>query len=648
MDCSKESVSSSQPEDNQASHRLNATLLGRVYDRVVLSRPVLFFLVMVLAIVSVLRYTPQFELDASADSLTLEDDKDLAYYRASRQNFPSTDDYLLIAFTPTAPLFSEPVITKLQSLKQDLLRVPQVKKINSVLDVPILNDPEMSLTNVSEHLGTLEDGYQDWSAAQAAFTSNPFYRDLLVSQDGRTTAIQVVLKTDSRSAEAVASRNALRSKARQAPLEPEEANRLAQLELEVKDLNHQAIEAHREAVDRIRAVVHQYNDIGTLFLGGIPMIVVDMLDYVRSDVGVFGLGVVVFLVLMLSILFRRLLWVVMPLFCVSMTCWVMVGFLGFLRFPVTVISSNFIALLLIITMSMIIHLIVRYRELVDRYPQWTQRALIAETVGQMARPCLYTSLTTVVAFVSLLVSNIRPVIDFGIMMTMGIAFSYATAFLLFPVLLSFFAREPGDVKRQQSQDVFSVKFANLTMRMGGGLTVAALVLGVFSAWGISRLSVENRFIDYFKEKTEIYQGMKTIDEHLGGTTPLDIILDVKLKGDLENDQEDCFLDDDCLDDVYGDSTIFTQAHMAQFRDIHTWLEALPETGKVLSVITTIELAEQIKGASLNALELAFLNAMFPDDLRGLLLDPYVNEATGKVRFTLRVRESDTELKRQAL
>ncbi|MEJ2680779.1 MAG: MMPL family transporter [Gammaproteobacteria bacterium] len=326
----------------------------------------------------------------------------------------------------------------------------------------------------------------------------------------------------------------------------------------------------------------------------------------------------------------------------------MVGFLGFLRFPVTVISSNFIALLLIITMSMIIHLIVRYRELVDRYPQWTQRALIAETVGQMARPCLYTSLTTVVAFVSLLVSNIRPVIDFGIMMTMGIAFSYATAFLLFPVLLSFFAREPGDVKRQQSQDVFSVKFANLTMRMGGGLTVAALVLGVFSAWGISRLSVENRFIDYFKEKTEIYQGMKTIDEHLGGTTPLDIILDVKLKGDLENDQEDCFLDDDCLDDVYGDSTIFTQAHMAQFRDIHTWLEALPETGKVLSVITTIELAEQIKGASLNALELAFLNAMFPDDLRGLLLDPYVNEATGKVRFTLRVRESDTELKRQAL
>lgn len=639
-----------QAQADGATHQ-NLGFLPGLYQKLVLARPLVSLLVLLAVIVGVVQFATQFQLDASADSLTLEDDQDLAYYREARKDFPSSDDFLVIAFTPSEPLFSEKTIEHLIALKQDLLKLPRVKAVNSVLDVPLLNHPELSLTNVSDYLETLEGGYSDMAAAKKAFVDNPFYRDLLVSQDANTSAMQIILKNNPRHAEAVELRNALRTKARQGPLPEAEGAKLEALELEVKQLNQAAIDEHAASVRNIRSVIRQHDqNIGQLFLGGIPMIVVDMLDYVRNDVRIFGLGVVAFLVVMLAVLFRRALWVIMPLFCALITCLVMVGYLGYLRFPVTVISSNFISLLLIITMSMIIHLMVRYRELVARHPDWSQRQLVLETALQMGRPCLYTSLTTVVAFISLVVSNIRPVIDFGVMMTIGICFAYATAFLLFPVILSFFPREtaPSGAAAQGTEGAFSVRFAKVTERMGNSLVLIALVVGVLSAWGITQLSVENRFIDYFKETTEIHQGMKMIDEQLGGTTPLDIIIDVELAENPAESEEDCFLDDECMDDVYGEATVFTQARLSQYREIQAWLEALPETGKVLSVATTIEMAELIKGAPLEALELAFLNAMFPDDLRGLLLDPYVNETSGKVRFSLRVIESDSNLRRQEL
>jgi len=632
------------------------------YWQWVLRSPIISVLVLAALILGIFRFIPDFQLDASADSLVLEGDQALAYYRESKKDFPSSDDFLVIAVTPNAPLFSLETVNQLKALKSDLSQIQGVQSIHSILNVPLLNSPEMTLSTVSDHLETLEGGYDDWEAAKKAFLTNPFYRNLLVSdQNEQTTAMQIVLDSNPRHAKALQQRNQLRDQVRQGNADATQKEQLAKLEKEVKVLNQEATDNHKRLVSEVRQVVSQHQGMGELFLGGIPMIVVDMLDYVRSDVKVFGLGVVGFLVLMLGVIFRRPLCVVLPIFCALVTCLVMVGYLGMVRFPVTVISSNFVSLLLIITMSMIIHLVVRYRELASLQPHWSQKFLVLETVRQMARPCLYTSLTTVVAFISLVVSNIRPVIDFGIMMTIGIGFAYATAFLLFPVLLALFPRSwflvgsqkkeaiaPSDSKDVQEPQCFSTRFAKITDVLGGGLIGIAILMAILSMVGISRLSVENRFIDYFKSHTEIYQGMKTIDEKLGGTTPLDIIIDIPLDVGENLDEEDCFLDDECMDDVYGESTVFTQGRIDQFRKIHQWLEDLPETGKVLSLVSTIDLAKQIKGDSLDALELAFLNAMFPDDLRGLLLDPYVNESTGKVRFTLRIIESDPNLKRQAL
>ncbi len=630
--------------------------LMAVYDFAIFRKPWLTLLLLFLMVLCAVRFIPQFELDASADSLTLESDQDLVYYRSIRNTFPSSDDFLLIVFTPDGELFTESTLKRLTALKQQLLEIPTVAQINSILDVPLLNHPDLNLNNVSQHMQTLEDGVEDLEQAKSALMRNPFYRQLILGRSGKTTALQLMLKTDPSYQQAVAQRNQLREAKRSGELLSQQFDQLQALELRVKALNQKAIAEHKETIVQIRGVMGQYQDAGQLFLGGLPMIVVDMLDYVRSDLRVFGVGVLLFLVFMLSVLFRRPLWVVMPLFCCVVTCLIMVGYLGYLRFPVTVISSNFISLLLIISISMAIHLIVRYRELLDLDPGVPQKVLIQRTVRQMAKPCLFTSLTTIVAFASLIVSDIRPVIDFGIMMTIGILFAYAITFLLFPVLLMFFPKEKRvshgvKIQSKYKQSTVSLWLARFTEYSGKVLVWMACVLALVSVWGIGKLSVENRFIDYFKESTEIYQGMLTIDAKLGGTTPLDIIIDVDLKDvsdATDNLEEDCFIDDECLEDIYGQSTVFTAEQIGQFQEIQDYLESLPETGKVMSLVTTIQVAELIKGSPLDSLELAFLKTLFPDQLRGFLLDPFVNEETGQVRFSIRVLESDPGLKRQAL
>ena len=114
---------------------------------------------------------------------------------------------------------------------------------------------------------------------------------------------------------------------------------------------------------------------------------------------------------------------------------------GSIDWRITVISSNFAAILLIITMSMTIHLAVRYRELNSQKKDKSKYDIVSETIHYMFIPCVYTSLTTIVAFVSLFVSGIRPVIDFGYMMTVGITSAFIITFIVFPTILMILPKE---------------------------------------------------------------------------------------------------------------------------------------------------------------------------------------------------------------
>ena len=231
------------------------------------------------------------------------------------------------------------------------------------------------------------------------------------------------------------------------------------------------------------------------------------------------------MVVTLGVIFNKVRWVVLPMICCVFSAVAMMGLLGMFDWKVTVISSNFISLQLIITMAITIHLIVRYRDLLLLNPEADQHQLVLDTVSLMLTPCLYAALTTIAGFGSLLLSDILPVRTFGWMMSAGIAVSLTMTFLLFPAGLMLLGKEAPQVKKAKRFS-FTAALARFTEAHGTLIIVASYLILILNVVGVTRLVVENSFINYFKDNTEIYQGLKVIDEELGGTTPLDVVIEL--------------------------------------------------------------------------------------------------------------------------
>ncbi|MCG8614139.1 MAG: MMPL family transporter [Pseudomonadales bacterium] len=624
--------------------------LSRWYEATVLTHPLLTLgLVLVLAVLAGLRLD-HFRLDASADSLVLEKDRSLDFYRQIRAKFESSDDFLVITFTPHESLFSPSSIEALRSLRDDIEQVEWVGSTNSILNVPLLHSPDLSLDNLESHIKTLDRDDVELSEAREALLSNPLYINLLISEDAGTTAIQVNLPTDPQFYTLLKERDQLRDRAREGVLSDAEQLEYEQVANQFEAVSVKLAMQQEQVVEDIRAIMARYRDVARLHLGGVPMIVSDMIDYVESDLATFGLGVLIFILLTLLLIFRKWQWVILPSVCCLTTVWLISGYLGWMNWPITVISSNFISLLLIMTLSITIHIIVRFREFQQTLPDADTKALMLNTVQAMAKPCLYMALTTIVAFGSLTISGIRPVIDFGWMMTLGIGVAFVVAFLVLPALIVVLPRAKA-VPLAESGKPLTAYVARFTELHGRKVMVFSLVLAVLCVIGVTRLTVENRFIDYFKSSTEIYQGMVVIDNKIGGTTPLDVIIDdVRTASDVPVDPflDDCF-EEDCAGEEVDRNTWYTYQKMEQLEQTHDYLESLPETGKVLSIATLLKLTQQVnQGKKLDALQLAFLPTVFPEALRGILLDPYLSDEAAQARFNIRLIESSPNLNRDTL
>jgi len=666
-----------------------ANRLATIYQQIILRYPSLIMLFLVLVCSLTAWKLSDFRLDASADSLVLESDDSLKFYRTMRDRFESSDDFLVITFTPASPLFTEESIALLRQLRDELEALELVTSTNSILSVPLLSSPELRLDNIAEQIKTLDEDQVELGVARDALLTNPLYRSLLISEDAQTTAIQVNLKTDPRFQSLLKERERLREQARSDTVSEQTLQELERVSAEF-DVVAATVSAQQNAnVAAIRDILSPYRSLAEVHLGGVPMIVSDMIAFVASDLETFGLGVLIFIILTLTIIFRQWQWVLQPLLCCLTTVWIMIGLLGWLQWPVTVISSNFVSLLLIITLSLTVHITVRYREYQQLTHGASRKQLVIDTTSAMFKPCLFMTLTTIVAFGSLLFSGIRPVIDFGKMMTIGIGVAFFVTFLLLPVTIQLLpVSNPPPASNTYSP--FTAFLARITEKHGVKIMFGGLLLALFFFVGISRLTVDNRFIDYFKESTEIYQGMVVIDNKIGGTTPLDIIIN-----DIRSEQfasDDPFLDDPFLNDDFSDDDIsggddsdsgssadayandpflndcfdeedcdetettedirntwYTYQKMDQLEQVHDYLDSLPESGKVLSVATTLKLVQQInQGDKLDALELAFLPKVFPEDLADLLIHPYISEEYAQARFNLRLVESSANLQRQQL
>jgi predicted RND superfamily exporter protein len=632
-----------------------AETLLRWYTRLVLDHPLIVILALGL-VISFLGYKAKdFRIDASAETLLLENDPDLRYSREIVERY-GVNDFLLIAYTPkSGDLMSDATLADIGRLRDDLKALPRVTSVLTLLDVPLFESPPLSYAEVSEGIRTLASPDTDKALARSELRDSPFYRDLIISEDLRTTAIMVNMEIDTEYQALISERNDYMDKkaegrlsdADEAALEAVQQKIRTRLDL-LNALQHQNIEA-------VRTIMDNYRPQAELFLGGVSMIQDDMISFVRNDLLMFGLGVFALLVLMLGIIFRRLLWIVLPMLCCFLSVLSMMGILALFEWEVTVISSNFVSLQLIITLSLVIHLIVRYREYRRTDISHDQRALVHDTISSMFRPCLYAVLTTIAGFSSLVFCDIKPVIHFGWMMSAGIVLSLILTFILFPATVMLAQKRALKVQKERQKGIPLSEFlGRFTQRHGTLILVTAGLISILTVMGITRLRVENSFIDYFKESTEIYQGMQLIDQKLGGTTPLDVIVQfdrIDLKQFAEPDEElDPLLNPyAAAGDENFEKYWFFDERLEKIEQVHDYLTNLPETGKVLSLATLLKIGRTLNDDKpLTSMEMAVLYTKLPEEYKDLILAPYVSIAEDEVRFALRIKDSLPTLQRDEL
>ena len=626
------------------------SFLIRLYNRWVLERPRLWLGIIVLAMLGLGFHITNFKLDASSDSLVLENDKDLRYFRTVNKAYGS-DEFLVITWTPKTDLLSDESLAGLESLKADLLKLDRIEKVISILDVPLFNSPRITLSELGDNVRTLQTEGIDKKLAAREFSESPIYSKLLASTDGKTTALLAVYQRDDKYFDLLEQRNDLREKTWDGRLTTTEAAPLKKVRLYLAEV----LDRQTREVRQVREILDTYRDGADIFLGGVPMITSDMIAFIENDLAVFGIAVTTLMIVVMWLFFRSKRWVLLPMLTCAISVWMMVGALGWLDWRVTVISSNFISILIIITLSLVIHLIVRYGELVAENPDAKQADLVRDTVRLMFKPCFFTAVTTIVAFCSLVVSDIRPVIDFGWIMTLGIALAFVVAFIFFPSFLKMMAPKPS-VSAHDITKRLTTCIALVALHHKNKILALFAVLAVAAGFGLAQLGVDNRFIDYFKDTTEIHRGMSVIDTHLGGTTPLEILIDADrqfydyLKM-LENERDE-FEDDDPFaehEDKQAENYWFHPNKLLEVEKVHDYLESLPEIGKVLSMGTTLKIVRFLNDDQVpEDYDLAVYRKVLPENARKSFLDPYLSKDANQVRISLRIEETDPRLNRGEL
>ena len=628
--------------------------LSDIYFKWVIEKPVWALVFVTLVVAGFSYHIPKFKLDASAESLVLENDNALEYYRKISKVYGS-DDFLVITYSPKKDMMSDEVLADLKALSDELSKLDRIHSIDNILNVPLLNSPRVEIGKLATDIRTLETPGVDRELARKEFLESPIYKSLLMSPDGKTTIIRVNFKRDQRYFELLYQRNDLREKINSADFTANDDAIFLKAQKEFRAYHASVIDKEDHLIQAVRDIMDKHRANAEMFLGGVPMITTDMIGFIEHDLETFGLGVIAFLILMLSLFFKKMRWVALPVGSCLITVVVMIGFLGLMDWRVTVISSNFISILLIITMSLIIHLIVRYQDLNDGNPGQNQKQLVKQTMSFMAQPCFYTSITTVVAFCSLLVSGIRPVIDFGWIMTLGISLSFILNFIFFPAALVFLSPEAPSLEKDSSQSL-TLSIAAFTNRHHKIILFGSVLLAVVSAIGISKLEVENRFIDHFKSNTEIYKGMEIIDRQLGGTTPLNIVMNPDQKYFDYLKEAEQSKDEEAFDDPFADegdtaeiNYWFNSNMLDRVEKIHDYLESLPEVGKVQSISTLIKVFTQLdKGRKPDDYDLVLIRKLMPENVKDSLVNPYLSKDANQIHINMRLIESNPNLRRSDL
>ena len=594
-------------------------MLAKFYQNNILKKPSLILILLLVCLCFFGYFSKNFRLDASSETLLLEGDPDLKYLNEINKRYNSKE-FLVLTYSPKSEMISDKSINNLLSLKYKIQSLDWVHNVITILDVPLLNSTDKTLNEKLRNFSTLKSDGIDRESGFLEILNSPVFKNFVVSEDGKTSGIIVYIKQDNQINEI------------------KDENKLE----EYKNLKKKQ---NSKNIKEIRGIIKEYNNNAKIHLGGIPMIADDMMSFIKKDIIVFGVGVLLFIIATLWLVFKKIVWIIIPLSSCLFSVCVMLGLLGLLGWKVTVISSNFIALMLILTMAMNIHISTRFIQLKNEFPVLKKVKLIEMTTKKMFLPIFYTVLTTICAFLSLIFSGIKPVIDFGWMMTIGLITSIITTFTLLPSLLNIFGDKFIFNLNSNNKSIITDVLEKFTLKNKNQIFILTLLLIVISFFGITKLQVENSFINYFAKNTEIYKGMKLIDEELGGTTPLEVIIKFP-KDEIESSNEE---DDWGEDDIDNTKYWFTSDKINKINKVHNYLESLDYVGKVLSFSSVLKVAERLNNNKpLGSLEMGILYTKLPQNIKDEIVTPYISIDESEARINLRLKDSNENLRRNDL
>ena len=591
-------------------------------------------LTLLLIIISVY-FTFNIKLDASSDTLVLKNDKTFEYFEYYNNIFPSKN-FLILAVKSDKNI-DENYLQNIQKINESIKDLKNVESTLTILDAPILLSNNITLSELANSdIETIRNTNIDNDIILDEFSNSPILKDQLINKDKNLSSIIIYTKKNDNLKE-------LRIKKNQNELNKDERKNIeTKYNLEKIKYNND----RDKLILDIRKIISTENNEYKYYLGGIDMIASDTISFVKNDIKIFGFAVLIFIIVVLFLIYRDIKWVIIPLISTVYSVLFMTGFVGFMKWEITAISSNFISLMLILSISMNIHIVNHYRiHSIDN----TITNKLYYTMTKMFWPCLYTGLTTIVAFSSLLFSNIKPIIDFGFIMVFALLFIFLSSFTILPLLISFFPKIKKDkIKRFFILDLFykiSIKNTYIIFSIN-------LIFICFSIYGINKLNVENSFINYFKSNTEIHKGMKLIDTELGGTTPIDVIIkfnkdkfDIDINDNIENDDEDLiledeiFLEEDLFSENISEESWFTDEKIITIKKIHQYLESRKEIGKVQSIYSLIEMGNLINKKELTNFEISILYKEIPENYKIRLINPFLSTENNMVKINARVKDS---------
>ena len=618
--------------------------INQIYKKLLEKPKFILFLIVLVFSFSVYN-AKNFQLDASADSLLLENDPDLNYLRSVNERY-SSEDFFVITYSPKKKINNE-TIQELKKFVNEIDNIQWVSKTISILNAPLFESSDQPLIEKINNIQYITTPGIEINRALNELRNSPVYKRLIINDDATTFGIVAYIKDNKKYLSALEINKNFLDKKKNKKLSDKDFKEFEKHKLVLEQLKREQNKNLELYNIEIRSHISKYKNIADINLSGIPMIADDLISFVKKDITVFGSGVFVFIIITLWFIFRDIRWVIFPLLSCFLSISIMVGMLGYLNWKVTVISSNFISLMLILTMEINIHYVERYKQLQAELPKKKENFLTYLTTTKILTPILYAVLTTALAFLSFIFCDIKPVIDFGLMMTLGLFISLFVSMILLPYLIIKFKPKASPVHKSKESKIAKF-FETIAINQKFLVLTFSSIIFILSIYGMTRLKVENSFINYFDKNTEIYKGMKLIDEKLGGTTPLDIILKFK-----ESESKSTFADDEFFQgsssDEYKDSYWFTNFRINNIVNVHKYLETLPEIGKVLSFYSVLQLGEKLNdNKKLGPLEMAILHSKLPEDIKKNIITPYISIDDNEARISLRIIDSNPELNRKEL